>query len=267
MGGESKARRRANEAVLRGCPHCIYCGGDVLATTVDHVPPIIMFAERRRPKGLEFAACEGCNQGTKHADLVAAMIGRSMPDATTEAAQAESKRIFAGIANNIPGLLQEMHLPEHRQRRTRARLPAAPDGGFLRANGPLVSAHMQTFATKIGFALWYETTKTILPKQGTVAARWFSNVDRLEGTFPQSVFDILLPATTLKQGRFEVSSQFSYQWRLAEGNEMGMFLATFRHSFAVLSFAAIDIGKFDVPTEHPMRLVQPGQLTHLLRAA
>ena len=226
-----------------------------------------MFAERRRPKGLEFAACDACNQGTKHADLVAAMVARSMPDATTEAAKAEAKRIFTGIANNIPGLLQEMSLSDAEQWNARKRLSGiAPDGGFLRANGPLVSAHMQTFATKIGFALWYETTRTILPKQGGVTARWFSNVDRLEGTFPQSVFDLLLPANTLKQGRFEVSSQFSYQWRLAEGNEMGMFLATFRHSFAVLAFAATSVSKFDFPTKHPMRIVKAGELTHLLRS-
>ena len=115
---------------------------------------------------------------------------------------------------------------------------------------------MQTFAFKVGFSLYYELTKKVLPKTGGVVARWFSNVERLDGTFPQSVFEHLLPPTTLRQGKFEVSDQFAYQWRLAENERMAMFLATFRHSFAVLAFAAVDKGLFDVETKHPFRILR-----------
>jgi hypothetical protein len=55
---------------------CIYCAQR--SQTVEHMPPVIMFTRKQRPKGLEFASCEACNGGTKHADLVAAYIGRSM---------------------------------------------------------------------------------------------------------------------------------------------------------------------------------------------
>jgi hypothetical protein len=262
--GESKRKRRAHAAVLDGCPWCIYCGGDVPATTVDHVPPIIMFALRRRPKGLEFGSCESCNGGTKHADLVAAMVGRSMPDSGTEAGLAEMKSIFSAVNNNIPGLLQEMYLPRELQTAAGWR---EQDGGLLRTSGPLVSSHMQTFAFKIGFSLYYELTKKVLPKTGGVVARWFSNYDRLDGTFPQTVFEHLLPPTTLRQGKFEVSDQFAYQWRLADGERMAMFLATFRHSFAVLAFAAVDKGLLDTETKHPFEICAPGELTSFLKSA
>jgi hypothetical protein len=53
-------------------PLCIYCGGVVRATTIDHMPPRIMFYGKRHPKGLEFASCQKCNEGTKYAGLVAA---------------------------------------------------------------------------------------------------------------------------------------------------------------------------------------------------
>jgi hypothetical protein len=43
-------------------------------------------------------------------------------------------------------------------------------------------------------------------------------------------------------------------------------LATFRHSFAVLALAATDHSKFEVSTNHPMRIVKPGELTSLLHA-
>jgi len=95
------------------------------ATTADHVPPIIMFAPRRRPEDLEFGSCEPCNGGTKHADRVAAMVGRSMPDA---------KKMEAGLAEmkNVPGLLEEMHIPREQQLAAGWRME---DGGLLRTNG------------------------------------------------------------------------------------------------------------------------------------
>ena len=123
---------------------------------------------------------------------------------------------------------------------------------------------MQTFATKLGFAFYYEIAGRIVPIDGGVTARWFSNVDRLEGTFPQSVFDVLLPAETLRQGKVNVLDQFSYQWRIAEGDRMAMFFASFRHSFAVLAFVATDRSLLNVETEHPLRIVSPGNLMKFL---
>lgn len=173
------------------------------------------------------------------------------------------KSLFSAINNNVPGLLEEMHIPREKQEAAGWRME---NGGLLRANGPLVSSHMKTFAHKIGFALYYELTRTVLPKTGGVVARWFSNVDRLNGTFPQSVFEHLLPPNTLRQGKFEVSDQFQYQWRLAEHDRMAMFLATFRQSFAVLAFAAVDKGLLDIETKHPFEICAPGELTSALRA-
>jgi len=262
--GASSRRKRAHSAVLETYPWCIYCGGDVAATTIDHVPPRIMFRARIRPKGLEFPSCRQCNEGTGHADLVAAVIGRSYPDAKTGAEREELKSLFSSINNNIPDLLQEMHLGEAGQKLAREQLSVPVGGGVLRVNGPLVSSHMQTFAIKMGFALYYEVTKQAVPKGGGVAARWFSNYERLEGKFPQSVFDHLLPPNTLRQGKFEVSDQFGYQWRIAEKNRMGMFFAYFRQSFAVVAFVATDKSLLEADTRHPMRIFTPGEITTLL---
>jgi len=108
-------------------------------------------------------------------------------------------------------------------------------------------------------------TKKVLPKTGGVVARWFSNLERRQGKFPQSVFEHLLPPTTLHQGNFEVSNQFEYSWRIAEGDRMAMFLATFRRSFAVLAFAAVDKALLDTETEHPFNMCEPGELTRFLK--
>jgi hypothetical protein len=187
-------------------------------------------------------------------------MGRLFPDAETEFEQAEVKRLLAAVNNNVPGLLQEMHIGKAGQKIARNRLPVGINGGFLRANGPLVSSHMETFSAKIGFALYFELTKRMVPIEGGVATRWFSNYERLQGTFPQTVFDYLLPPNTLRQGIFEVSDQFGYQWRMAEDDRMGMFFAYFRQSFAVIAFVAIDRSLLKANADHPIRIYAPGEL-------
>jgi hypothetical protein len=104
--GESKAKKRAHNAILAACPWCIYCGSP--ATTIDHVPPRIMFRDRQRPKGLEFPSCQPCNEGTRLADLVAALIGRLYPDAEQQDEQQEMEKLLSSVKNNIPGLLEEI---------------------------------------------------------------------------------------------------------------------------------------------------------------
>jgi hypothetical protein len=261
---DTSAKKRAHYAVFEACPDCIYCGGAVPATTIDHVPPRIIFRGRQRPKGLEFASCKSCNEGTSRADLVAGLFSRVAPDAATEAEQEELKKLLAATNNNVPGLLEELQLSPAETQGAHQRLPGRSDAGFLRSNGPLVSKHMRTFAAKLGFALYYEATRQIVPSTGAVAARWFSNVDRLEGTFPQTVFDMLLPPQTLRQGKLDVADQFGYQWRLTDDDSMAMFLATFRQSFAVLAFVAKDRTKLKVETKHPLHLVTPRNIMMFL---
>jgi hypothetical protein len=130
--GESRVKKRAHSGVLESCPSCIYCGGDVAAVSIDHVPPRAMFRGRRRPKGLEFASCKGCNEGTGRADLVAALLGRVAPDAKDDEERTELKRLLEGVANNVPGLLEEMHLDEDEQAAARKRLSEQTHSGFLK---------------------------------------------------------------------------------------------------------------------------------------
>lgn len=262
---ESRAKKRAHSIILERCPFCVYCGGSTLATTVDHVPPIGMFRRRQRPKGLEFGSCLPCNGGTRLADLVAALLCRTYPDADGANEKDELERLLASVNNNVPGLLQEMHIGRGGQKIARNRLPVPTGAGFLRTNGPLVSNHMQTFATKLGFAFYHELTQSIIPPSGGVVARWFSNVDRLEGKFPQTIFDVLLPAQTLRQGRFEVSSQFAYQWRLSEGERMGLFCAFFGQSFAVVVCAATDQSLLAIEAVDQDLIVHPGKIRRFLQ--
>jgi hypothetical protein len=122
---------------------------------------------------------------------------------------------------------------------------------------------MRTFSVRLGFALFYEATKTVVPPSGGVGARWFSNVDAWERKLPHKLFDLLLPPSTLRQGSFDVEEQFTYAWRVLDDQSMGVFFSTFRKSFSVVSYASVDAARFERHGVEIGRIVRPGQLKFL----
>jgi hypothetical protein len=118
---------------------------------------------------------------------------------------------------------------------------------------------MEAFGVKLGLALSYEVTRQIVPVEGGVTIRWFSNVDAYEGKIPATLFDLLLPPDTLRQGKFNVSEQFEYAWRLTEDKSMGLFFATFRRAFAVAALVANKRERIE-PVNVGRRIFSPGEI-------
>jgi len=256
--GEAKRRRRSNAERLATEPGCIYCAGRKPATTLDHMPPRAIFSAKHRPKGLEFPCCEACNAGTKTTDQVAALISRILPDASTEEGLAEVRKYLQGVANNAPGLLEEMSGPPAWRNAAAGRVPAGMHP--LYCAGPLVSHHMEAFAAKFGFAMHFEVTGQPIGPNGAVAARWYSNADVLEGKFPMEAWGVMGDPATLEQGTFQVAEQFEYAWAVGEDGSFGMFLGTFRQSFAVLAFTTTGPREIFEKPLVLLRLWRPGDL-------
>lgn len=237
--GQARNKRRTYSDLLMKSPFCIFCGGNTPATTVDHIPAAVMLDGKQRPKGLEFPACQTCNNGAKHADLVAAWVGRMFPDAQKDAHKEEVKKLLRSIKSNIPGLLEEMSMGRGAEKLAMRKMPTDVDGGLLRI-GPLVHEYMQVFSLKLGLALHNEVSGKIQPETGGIAVRWFSNYEKFTGDFPDELANSLGPSKTLVAGRSQVSDQFQYAWRIAEDKEFGIYFASFRMSFAVFAAVATD---------------------------
>lgn len=251
--GEAK-RREGRLTAMLGKP-CIYCAGQRIATTIDHMPPRSIFTRKHRPRGLEFPSCEPCNGGTKATDQVAAMLSRVEMGDLEPPVLGDLRKYLSGVSNNENGLLEELYGPADWRESVKHRVP---DGQHpLYVAGPLVSHHMEVFSAKFGFAMYAEKHGGALPAEGAVAARWYSNADALEGIFPADLWSVLSEPRTLEQGRFRVSEQFEYYWAGTEDGALAMFVGTFRRAFAVLAFTAKDESKLrGVP--RPTRLWRPG---------
>lgn len=237
--GQAKLRRQAHAAILTDHPRCIYCAGTNVATTIEHMPPISVFEGRQRPKGFEFPACQPCNNGTGHSDLVAAMLARIWPDADSERQRTDISKLLRAIANNIPQLLHEMNIGRAGEKLARKEHNLPADSYPMRADGPLLTHHIQTFAAKFGFALHYEVNGEPVPVTGGVQVMWFSNVQALTDEIPQMLVDVLPAPSTLQQGTKSVAEQFKYSYAKAERDHL-LYLASFNKSFAVAGITAID---------------------------
>jgi hypothetical protein len=214
VAGEAKRKQQTLTALLANAKGCIYCAGANAATTIEHMPPRSIFEGKHRPKGLEFPACEECNNSTSHSDLVAAMLARLWPNADTATGRKDITKILRAVANNVPAILPEMYVGQAGEKLARKRHNIPDDGHPLRADGPLLTKHIETFAAKLGFALHYEVTGSWVPAGGGVQVMWFSNVQALNGQIPDSLFTMLRAQLTLRQGEKSVEDQFQYSYAL-----------------------------------------------------
>ena len=78
----------------------------------------------------------------------------------------------------MPGLLEEM-CPSAEQEQRFARIRLSGLGEPLNCSGPMLNTCIQNFGAKLGFALHYLQSDRIVPPEGGVAVRWFTNYEAM----------------------------------------------------------------------------------------
>jgi hypothetical protein len=242
-------------ARLRAQPWCIYCGGVNEATTIDHMPPITIFDQRRRPRGLEFSACQPCNSGSRIAEKIVGLVSRMYPDPSTDTGREELKKLYREFASNHPDLLEEMKWPTDDQLQ-QANFPAGTHP--LNARGPLLNEAMNRFAAKLALALHFKMTGAIASTTAAVAGRWYSNHQAYTGAIPEVLLKAVRDAAgTLAQGTWNVGEQFVYAGAHTPSGKQSLFVARFREAFAV---AGMVYDELEPPEVEGFSVVRPGFL-------
>lgn len=246
------AKKRRHNKFVGQHPVCCFCGGKTPTETIDHVPSIQLFYAKQRPSGLEFPACLSCNSATSKAEQIVAAFSRLYPDPAPGQEAEEQQTVIEHAFNNAPGLIHEVQ-PSARQQRNFLKARNIPATAFppsevpiLNADGPILSAAFQTFGLKLFCGLHYEHAKRIIPPDGGVAMRLFTNIDLFEKRIPTELLNYLGPAKTLKQGEKEVGNQFWYNFAVGEEGGIGCYAAFFRQSFMLMGFVFFNIERFPV---------------------
>src|SRR5687768_12798489 len=101
FGTENRHRSRPKAEILQGEARCIYCTAK--PTTVEHMPPTAMFPNRHRLSGMEFAACQECNNWTRAADAAASFFARLSPTSVIDEREiVEARKLIRTMAKIAP---------------------------------------------------------------------------------------------------------------------------------------------------------------------
>jgi hypothetical protein len=151
----------------------------------------------------------------------------------------DAEKIIKAVGNNVPGLIREMNPGRAAEKLARKQHGLSDDLHPLRADGPILTHHILTFAAKLGFALHYDAKGAPIPATGGALVMWFSNLQAMKGEIPNSLIEMLPSPLTLQQGTKSVADQFKYSYATGERDHM-LYFATFNNGFAVGGVTALD---------------------------
>ena len=238
-------------------PFCCFCGGTQPTTSIDHVPSRQMFFRRHRPQGLESPACNRCNKITGAHEQFAAMLARTFPDADSRDASKEIEKLMRAVHRQSPAVLAEMWPSWRQQYDFQKHFGAGHKGGALSVNGPLVNQSIKMFGAKLMMALHYHCAGNIVPADGGVAIKWFTNWDRVNNTIPDSLFSLQGPPKTLQQGNWSVPDQFEYSWVVTECKRVAHYVSSFRKAFLIAGLVHVDADELHA-TFPNVDVIRPG---------
>ncbi|MEI8264862.1 MAG: hypothetical protein WCI59_03860 [Betaproteobacteria bacterium] len=247
MGQARIKQLNERELAFSKSRYCIFCGGSVPATTVDHYPPRATFRGNRASEGYVFPACSSCNSGSREADNWAGFL--SMIDPSIEWSSDELERNIKRLVSldrARPGLIREVFggtVIEKKAMARRLQMTRAP--GQTYADLPIVKVPtaaqewMDIFAPKLTKALHYEHTRRIPPLNVGLQYWWYTNASKLEGRIPEIINgDFGFP--NVRRANVDLSPQFNYGYQVSTDGELGLFVIGFRFAFMIISAITFD---------------------------
>jgi hypothetical protein len=238
---------------------------------LEHMPSRGMLRGKLRPSGMEYAACEVCNGGTRGADAVAAVIARIHPDNGESSWQSqEMRKLMSALDAFAPGVREELSQPEKVQSEwlPRTRSSVLQRVVRVRADGPKLKAHLAVYGAKLAMALYREHVGMALPLAGGVWCQFALNAGMTQEHLDERVRIMPLHAT-LSQGQRNVFDQFIYRYN-TDRRTVVAAVAQFHRGLWFTLFAASDpkiIELFHNPKFLALPasvLVKPGEVLQLL---
>jgi hypothetical protein len=234
-------------------PHCIFCGGTVPATTVEHCPPRSLFDNRLWPEGFEFPACAACNGGTSDQDLLVAMISQMDPLSKEEIAPSTKGRVLAA-RKQMPRTLHGMLIRSPIEaRRAATKIGLKPEPGQSCMDLPIVKitpdvhAAVRTFASKLTKATYFMQTKKVFPAEGGILFHWFTNAEMIKpnGSVPALDFAHQFAGIEppLRRNGKDLSNQVGLRLSFDADGQLYIVLATFRRAFGFVTIGCAEPGQ------------------------
>jgi len=239
--GEAKQRRTATERLIAEHPGCALCGGQRQAVTRDHVPPLAMFDNSRRPDDLVVPACRECNDGSRTADLIVSIISR-WRYSPTDIENVDNRRLAARLRTQAPEIIDEWTGKDAIAREL-AREHLTRQGVYIPEDFGLVSIGKHTiskltlFSYKLTLALYFAKIGSVVPRTGAVTAYWRAKEDFQIGAIPKNLLELFDQQGTIAQGKWNERETFEYRYGCNKKDMLFGFVARCRAGLFFIGFA------------------------------
>jgi hypothetical protein len=236
--------RKKKQRFLAANSYCCFCGGNEIATSVDHVPPRTCFVERAAPEGFEFPACDRCQGATRLDELAFGMFVRLSDPSDENYRSAEVQKIVQGIRNNLPHLSPIVGLSTiDRRRALRAKGLTVPPGktvaeipmvGFP----PAIDAYIHRYARKLAAALYYKEKGNPIGLDFVIWTGWTAATDKrqMEGYLQVAAMSPFRTVGTRINLNF--GDRFGYKCDKADDNDLFTAVAQFGQGLVIAMLVA-----------------------------
>jgi hypothetical protein len=271
--GEAKLKQSATQKFIAEYPLCCFCAGMRAATTREHMPPKSLFDNSHRPDKLVMPACDGCNNGTSTADLVAAIMSRWAVE-NTEQEHQDHERLVRRLRKQAPAVIDEWTSTRLKdrikgRRHLREHGVTIPDDVGIVAIGKISVRYLNLFAHKVALALYFEHFRQPLLPPGAYRATWRTKEDFARNGVPRELLELFPNYGTLTQGRWSEHETFEYRSAVNRNDGIFGFFARFRWGLFVLGFAVLNAAVLAAHERaaHDPDWVTAGDLLRLLETA
>lgn len=233
MSDHKKTKKERRFDFFQNHPTCCFCGGNNKATTEDHYPGRSLFRKREWPTGFSFPACQACNAESSDSEVVMAFLSRS--DSRCQADKLHLKE-FEKAKNSFARQLPELAASLQVQNRVQSRRILKefgqpqwhPQYGLRYALMIPEKAmdHVNAFGSKLGKALHYKHTERILPVNGTVKVRSFTNAE-IPHVNEELFHRLLGGKAEISRNNQDLSEQFKYIYATTEDKKASVFYVQF----------------------------------------
>jgi hypothetical protein len=236
-------------------PYCCYCGGQNKTETVDHVPSTQFFEERKAPYAIWAPACSGCKNTGGGSEQVVAFLARADPRREHTVYGAE---LMSRFVRSNPRLANAI-LPSPSSKRSAARKYGST--AVLDLGDPEIDYHFQVVGAKWALALYYVETGTILPSDGVVWVRWWTNANRLDGPILPPEIQAVLPANgrALRQGKVSSVGQFEFNVEKIPDTDIVVSFISCGFAFAICMITSPDPNLFNEAESDGALIHRPSQ--------
>jgi hypothetical protein len=212
-------------------PLCCFCGGDRPAATIDHQPARIVFPDKRRPKGLEFPACENCNRQTSPDEALLAFVCRFTGSQRSTAVHDfhRLRNIVSSVNRAFPGLFERMK---------GRRIWAYERGilvrkGAIDVNQPEVHLSLCRIGAKLALAIYYQLRSLPAVSGCQINTQWTHSQNEDNFNHIQNLIQLAPGQASLQMGKWNTDESFFLRYHYENGQ---LFcVAIFHQSVALIA--------------------------------